>query len=73
MVSPHYHLLHTKWIKLCCCSHDTQSSHWDSPRGMRQQTHITDINSFVQEHKDKLKVPQNLPTNLSLAIIIDHH
>ena len=38
------------------CSHDTQSTHWDSPRGIRQQAQLKEIQTFIHEHKEKLKV-----------------
>lgn len=41
---------------LVWCSHDTQNTHWDSPRGRRQQQQLREVRSFIQEHKGKLKV-----------------
>lgn len=39
-----------------CYSHDTQSTHWDSPRGLRQQEQLKEVHDFIQEHRHKLKV-----------------
>lgn len=37
-------------------SHDTQTTHWDSPRGIRQQKQLQELKTFLQSQKDKLKV-----------------
>lgn len=43
----------------CVCSRDTQSTHWDCPRGMRQQQQLKELQSFVQAEREKLKVLSN--------------
>jgi hypothetical protein len=35
--------------------HDTQSTHWDSPRGKREQEQLEELQDFLSESKIKLK------------------
>ncbi len=37
-------------------SHDTQTTHWDNPRGMREQRQLEEIREFLNNNNTKLKV-----------------
>lgn len=36
-------------------NHDTRTTHWDSPRGMRQQKQLKELNAFLELANDKHK------------------
>ena len=37
-------------------SHDTQTTHWDHPRGMREQRLLKQIRDFLEQQKAQLEV-----------------
>lgn len=53
------------------CSHDTQTTHWDSPRGLRQQKQLKELSAFLQHHKQQLRVCSHSNTTIHVKLLID--
>lgn len=54
---------------LLCCSHHTQTTHWDSPSGNRHQLLLTQLADFITHQADKVKVGL---THSGLYMCIEH-
>ena len=45
---------HARLVSLC--SHHTQTTHWDPPRGIRELQLLQQLRDFLAAQKEKLKV-----------------